>query len=84
MYVQPSYALTGCVDSWTKTIPDGGLWYGHKGDDMTRPKNKWDRRDKKRKKKNGMRISGRSIFTLQDIIRKRAENVKKNRKKDSE
>jgi len=47
---------------------------------MTRQQNKWDRRDKKReKKKHGMRISGRSILTLSEIIRERAKKVKHNR-----
>lgn len=49
---------------------------------MTRPNSKWDKRDKKRnKKKHGMRISGRSIFTLKDIIKKRARKVKRERER---
>lgn len=39
---------------------------------MTRPKTKWERRDKKRhKKKHGMRIDGRSVKLLDEIIKKR-------------
>jgi len=35
---------------------------------------KWTRREAKlEKKKHGMRVSGRSIFTLQEMQRKRAE-----------
>jgi len=49
---------------------------------MTRRQNKWDRRDKKRdKKKHGMRISGRSILTLSEIIRKKARKVKRDRER---
>lgn len=35
---------------------------------------KWERREAKlEKKKHGMRVSGRSVFTLQEMQRKRAE-----------
>lgn len=38
---------------------------------------KWERREAKlEKKKHGMRVSGRSIFTLQEMQRKRAEATK--------
>lgn len=38
---------------------------------------KWDRRDKKRQKQRyGMKISGRSILVIPEILRKRAEEVK--------
>ncbi len=38
------------------------------------PETKWERREAKlEKKKHGMRVSGRSIFTLQEMQRKRAE-----------
>jgi len=48
---------------------------------MARPKTKWERRDKKRhKKKHGMRIVGRSILLLDEIIKKRA---KKKKEKDA-
>ena len=47
-----------------------------------RPNTKWDRRDKKRqKKKHGMRISGRSIFLLDELLLKK---LKRKRKDDSE
>jgi len=49
---------------------------------MTRQQSKWDRRDKKRdKKKHGMRISGRSILTLSDIIREKARKVTRDRER---
>lgn len=38
------------------------------------PATKWERREAKlEKKKHGMRVSGRSVFTLQEMQRKRAE-----------
>jgi hypothetical protein len=38
---------------------------------------KWKQRDRKlRKKKEGMRVSGRSIFTLQEIQRRKAEELR--------
>jgi len=44
---------------------------------MKRGNSKWERRDRKRhKQKNGMKISGRSLLTIIDIQRKRAEEVK--------
>jgi hypothetical protein len=42
---------------------------------------KWKRREKKLlKKKTGMRVTGRSIFTIQEIQRKKAEAIKKGKK----
>ncbi|MEX1248809.1 MAG: hypothetical protein WEA61_10045 [Anaerolineales bacterium] len=42
------------------------------------PKAKWKRREKKiEKRKRGMRVSGRSVFTLQEIKKKKAEEAKK-------
>lgn len=39
---------------------------------------KANKRDKKiQKKKSGMRVSGKSIFLLQEIIQKKAEEAKK-------
>jgi hypothetical protein len=36
--------------------------------------NKWEKRDKKRnKRKNGMRISGKSVFLIQQELGKRAK-----------
>lgn len=38
---------------------------------------KWTRREAKlEKKKHGMRVTGRSVFTLQEMQRKRAEAAK--------
>lgn len=35
--------------------------------------NKWERRDAKlHKKKSGMRVSGRSVFTIQAVLKKKA------------
>lgn len=35
---------------------------------------KWERRDAKlRKKKTGMRVSGRSVFTIQAVLKKKAQ-----------
>ena len=43
----------------------------------------WKSRDRKqRKKKSGMRISGRSVFTLQEEIRKREEKLRERKHKD--
>lgn len=40
---------------------------------------KANKRDKKRnKKKNGMRVSGKSVFLLQEIIKKKADRANKN------
>jgi hypothetical protein len=49
-------------------------------------KEKWKRRDMKlHKKKAGMRVSGRSVFTLQEILRRRAEIARReNDKKGSD
>jgi hypothetical protein len=42
---------------------------------------KWKRREKKLlKKKAGMRVTGRSIFTIQEIQKKKAEAIKKGKK----
>ena len=39
---------------------------------------KWQRREKKlQKKKQGMRVSGRSVFTLQEILRRKAEQARR-------
>ncbi len=39
---------------------------------------KWKRREKKlEKRKTGMRVSGRSVFTLQGILKRRAEEAAK-------
>ncbi|MCL5428486.1 MAG: hypothetical protein M1347_01615 [Chloroflexi bacterium] len=44
------------------------------------PKEKWKRREKKiEKRKRGMRVSGRSVFTLQEIQKKKAEQAKKSK-----
>ncbi len=41
-------------------------------------KEKWKSREEKlRKKREGMRVSGRSVFTLQEIIRRKAEEAGK-------
>jgi hypothetical protein len=45
---------------------------------MTRPKTKWGRRDKKRQKRHGMRISGRSIFLLEELQIKKLKRKEKN------
>ena len=42
-------------------------------------KAKWKSREEKlRKKREGMRVSGRSVFTLQEITRRKAEEVRRN------
>lgn len=42
---------------------------------------KWKRRERKqRKEKTGMKISGRSLLTILDVQRKRAEKAKSKRK----
>ena len=45
---------------------------------------KAESRDKKRSKKNKMRVTGRSVFLIQEVINKKAEKArtkaKKNRK----
>jgi hypothetical protein len=41
---------------------------------------KWEKRDRKRRKKRyGMRIKGRSIFTIVRKIEKNADETKKNK-----
>jgi hypothetical protein len=43
---------------------------------------KWERRESKlRKKKSGMRVSGRSIFTIQAVQKKKAEAARKSKPK---
>ena len=38
--------------------------------------NKWDRRDKKRhKQRHGMKITGRSVFILDDLIKKKSREA---------
>lgn len=50
---------------------------------MTRSENKWDRRDKKRhKQRHGMRIIGRSVFILDNIIKKKSKEAEE--KKENE
>jgi hypothetical protein len=46
-----------------------------------RRRNKWQRRDKKRNKRYGMKISGRSVFTLDEIIQEKARKIRDARKK---
>ena len=42
---------------------------------------KWERRDKKlEKRKTGMRVSGRSVFTLQGILKRKADMAAKSTK----
>ena len=50
-------------------------------------KEKWQQRERKlRKKRQGMRVSGRSLFTLQELQRRRAEKLRqeKVRKQDQD
>lgn len=45
-------------------------------------KEKWKHREKKLlKKKLGMKVSGRSVFTLQEILQRKAEEAKKKKVK---
>ena len=45
---------------------------------------KWKRRESKlRKRRLGMRVSGRSVFTLQEIQKKKAEKARKTSRKRS-
>lgn len=40
-------------------------------------KEKWKQRERKlRKRKEGMRVTGRSVFTLQEIQRRKAEELR--------
>lgn len=40
-------------------------------------KEKWKRRETKlKKKRTGMKVIGRSVFTLQEIIRRKAKEVR--------
>jgi len=46
-------------------------------------KNKWDRRDRKRRKKRyGMKVGSRSVFTIQRRLIKKAKK-NKDKKKDA-
>lgn len=46
------------------------------------PKEKWKRRDEKlRKKREGMRVSGRSLFTILEIQKKKADLARKSKLK---
>lgn len=48
-------------------------------------KQRWKRREKKlRKRKEGMRVSGRSVFTLQEIVRRKAEEARREKKEIDE
>jgi hypothetical protein len=43
---------------------------------------KWERRDAKlRKRKSGMRVSGRSVFTIQAVQKKKADTARKSKPK---
>jgi len=45
-------------------------------------KERWERREKKLlKKKTGMRVSGRSLFTIQEIQKKKADQARKSKPK---
>jgi len=45
-------------------------------------KEKWKRRAKKlEKRKRGMQVSGRSVFTIQEIKKKKAEQARKTKAK---
>lgn len=45
--------------------------------------NKWENRDKKRNKRiNGMRVSGKSVFLLQEIVTNKAKEVKKEKERE--
>lgn len=45
---------------------------------------KWERRDKKReKKRSGMRISGRSVLLLDEIIKEKSRKVTRDRERKS-
>lgn len=45
------------------------------------PTTKWKRRDDKlHKRKHGMRVSGRSVFTIQAVQKKKAEAAKVSKK----
>ena len=44
---------------------------------MDEPKTKGERREGKRRNRRKMRIVGRSLMLLQDIIRRRAERLRK-------
>lgn len=44
---------------------------------------RWERREKKRnKKKNGMRVTNRSIFIIKEQIEKRSRDAKKKREQE--
>lgn len=45
------------------------------------PNTKWKRRDEKlHKRKHGMQVSGRSVFTIQAVQKKKAEAAKRAKK----
>ena len=45
---------------------------------------KWERRDKKReKRRRGMRISGRSVLLLDEIIKEKSRKVTRDRERKS-
>lgn len=45
---------------------------------------KWERRDKKReKRRSGMRISGRSVLLLDEIIKEKSRKVTRDRERKS-
>lgn len=46
------------------------------------PDEKWKRREQKlHKRKTGMQVSGRSVFTLQEILRRKAETARRERQR---
>jgi hypothetical protein len=48
-------------------------------------KEKWKRREKKlEKRKTGMRVSGRSVFTLQAILKRKTDEARKPAKKKTQ
>ena len=46
---------------------------------MQEDKTRGERREEKRKKRRKMRVVGRSVRLLQDIIRRRAESIRRER-----
>jgi len=47
-----------------------------------RDKTRWDRRERKKAKlKNGMQVDGRSILTIQDVIKRKAKELMDVKKK---
>lgn len=49
---------------------------------MPKLKKAKDRDRKRHKKYQGMRVSGKSVFLIQEIQRKRAEKIKQKKEKD--